>query len=217
MNLKRTVLQVGASCVIHILATYYTSSIKDSGIVDLGFWLFPHPLSGSDVNLIPFILPVCAFCMLVVFYGKVVAVRYIMANCFIVTIRSVIMISTVLPATDPTCTPDQFIIMRGGCRDKMFSGHVAYSWLAARVIHWMVNGMAHRCRDKDMNSWIQTSLWLLCGLECLLLVAARSHYTADVLVGILAAEHAYLKYCLPSRLLRHESCGSPLRETGARQ
>ena len=86
----------------------------------------------------------------------------------ILAIRSITIVTTILPKTTSRCSSNH--ILNGHCYDFIFSGHFSLGLLTSLVL--LENGKIN-----------QLFFFLFNILHGLLIVATRSHYTIDVLVG----------------------------------
>jgi hypothetical protein len=98
----------------------------------------------------------------------------------ILLIRAITTVSTILPKHE-TCTIDPKSIqeyLRGGCYDKIFSGHMAIVVLFSLMYYsaGIFNGVA---------------FWLTTVSYGIFTIASRAHYTADVVLAFLIT---YLVY-----------------------
>jgi hypothetical protein len=112
-------------------------------------------------------------------------VRYVYLVAILMAARAVSVAVTVFPPSDPLCQADSLVLLHGGCRDKMFSGHAAYMTLSALFL------LEHPGRARRSG----LILAFLIALESVYLVAAREHFTADILIAIVVAFLLYRACC----------------------
>ena len=156
--------RLSVAFALHCASLWYVGFVGHSdsrGIADVGFSILPRlPAGYGDV------LP-CAFLILVLASLGSALEEYLTLGSWLMILRSFCVAATVLPPSDPACRPDSLAILHGGCRDKVFSGHVAYMTLSAFYLRRRLGPV----------------VWALTVAEAGYLVAAREHYTVDVLVA----------------------------------
>lgn len=159
-----------AMCV-HCAGLLLIASFPESGrIDDLGFNTLPRIASGYG-ELLPYTFLLATLARLCRRGLWSQLWQFSLAAAAIMVFRTLCVTATILPASDPSCQEAVGVlaILRGGCRDKVFSGHVAYMTLSALHLREVLpRGVA----------------WPLVAAEATYLVAAREHYTVDVLVAV---------------------------------
>lgn len=167
-----------AAFAAHCASTIYASNVgRPNEIIDMGFaWLPIIPKGCGD--WLAFSVSLALVYTLISLREWEILHRFLYQCATLMFIRSATVAATVLPS--PTeCEPDMFVLVHGGCYDKIFSGHTAYLTLASLYL-WR-RGL---------------SAWLACGvvaLEAIILVASREHYTVDVLIAIVLAVSVFRK------------------------
>jgi hypothetical protein len=101
---------------------------------------------------------------------KTVLVLYMIT----LSIRALTAVSTILPKHEKCQVGSKFlnIFQGGGCYDKIFSGHAAFVTLLLLVL----------LKAGHISALV---FWLLLGSTAFAILATRSHYTVDVVLGIL--------------------------------
>lgn len=173
----RVVAKLSAAFALHCCALVYLSSLADTKnhfhhdppIVDLGFGVLPRAPPGYG-DFLPFGFAFAALA----FAGRRERDHFVLLASALMAARSVSVAVTAFPPSDPACETDRLAPLHGGCRDKVFSGHVAYMTLAALFLH----------RRRPSAG---PALAVLLALEAAYLVAAHEHYTVDVLLAALIA------------------------------
>ena len=126
---------------------------------------------GWIINILPILLIVYTatlpdgFNML-----KTFAVLYF----FVMTLRVLTAMSTILPKHDKCEVKLKFlnIFNGGGCYDKIFSGHTALATLLLLIL----------LKAKHVSLF---TFWLLMLTNIVTILATRSHYTVDVILGMI--------------------------------
>ena len=115
-------------------------------------------------------------------------------------LRCVCLPLTTFPASNPKCynrldarphsifiQPAFRILQPNGlsscCHDLLFSGHAVVSVISALFIH-----------DAGGAVWWRVAAWIGCVFGCLIIVATRIHYTADIVVAIIISYLVYLQW-----------------------
>ena len=187
-------------------------------LYDLGFQLIPEqrvdspwrPLSDMIAINLPLVVILTSFfwsraerCQLFVDWFRLVAIVY--------AFRSMTMVCTSMPGPAPHCqpgvgdrAPPQTVVdiftrlgpLMGNfntCGDLMFSGHAAYAtttmllWLRKLDSKYPASTASFR-----QLRWFAGILYIL--ILCVLAIAGRKHYTADLVVGVLVASCSYFNF-----------------------
>ena len=158
---------------------YYEKEVHINQIFDL-FHHYTPDLHRYEliVNFIPFVLLACLFfCGLNLASIKEFAWKLLL----IYVLRAITVIITILPKHEAcdydakSITVSSFI---GGCYDKVFSGHMALTFLATLIYY----------REKFISF---SSFAFINILEAILILITRAHYSLDVLLAVLIT---YLVY-----------------------
>lgn len=159
--------------IICIFIQYCTNKIgrwhyekrKNTGLFDVCHSILPY-INNSHL---PNILPLCLFpliCKNEQFWGKYL---------FIHLLRSICLISTVLPKCHPEQqSSDGIKGIMNGQYDKIFSGHMSYIWIATRIL--------------QLKSPHFISLNII---QALMILVSRMHYSVDIAVAIIVSELVY--------------------------
>lgn len=130
------------------------------------------------VNVIPFFLLVCfAVCGVNLSSLKEFAWKLLL----IYILRALTIIITILPKHEKCMYDSKSVTMStflGGCYDKVFSGHMALTFLGTLIYY----------REKLISFPMFVGLNIV---EAMLIILTRSHYTIDVILAILIT---YLVY-----------------------
>jgi len=188
-------LALGGALALHIAALWYTEEIAPgladtAAIADAGFLLLPEKARGYG-EFIPY-----ALLAAILVIRRSALWHFALQAAGLMAARAICVAATVLPPTFEGCRAAPFTaVLHGGCRDKVFSGHVAYTTLMAFHLY--------------EGSRALTPGIVLAGAvlaEAVYLVAAREHYSVDVLVALLLAVLTYRAY---PREARGESARLP--------
>jgi len=158
---------------------FYENELRVNTIFDL-FHHYTPDLHKYElfVNVIPFFLLICLFLCGV---GLDSIKEFAWKLLLIYILRSLTVITTILPKHEKcdynveTFSLSTFI---GGCYDKVFSGHMAFTFLGSLIYY----------REKFISFSTFVGLNLL---EASLIILTRSHYTIDVILAVLIT---YLVY-----------------------
>lgn len=156
----------------HELGTaFYERQESNGKVFDLGHSLTPDLSEYKKYNDIIVVLTALSF--LVVPEGVSLFKEFGAKFILILVIRSLTMVSTILPKQDKCdSTPKWSRLLKGQCYDKVFSGHTSFVLLAT-LIFWR-EGILGTLPFFAINLANITSILL-----------TRSHYTIDVVLGIL--------------------------------
>lgn len=158
---------------------YYEKELRVNQIFDL-FHEYTPDLHEYEliINIIPFFLLAClVFCGLNLASLKEFAWKLLL----IYILRALTVIITILPKHEKcdynvkTFSMSMFI---GGCYDKVFSGHMALTFLATLIYY----------REKIISTSTFVGLNVI---EAILILITRAHYSLDVLLAVLIT---YLVY-----------------------
>lgn len=164
----------------HCASVLFTEAYGvDGRIIDVGFmWL---PFSGAGfIDSLAFIYPLAVAVWLSARHDWGRLDLYIRQNAALMLMRAAATAVTILPPAYEGCHSD-YLLLRGGCYDKVFSGHTAYQLLAA--LH--ARRLAFPAGRK--NAYAAYLLFVPVLVEACLLVATREHYTVDVLIAVFLA------------------------------
>ena len=164
------------SYLVHqIGSSYYKERIDNNKVnpkvYDIGHRYIPDM---SDNKLVELLSHVLAYAPVVYFYffQKNMFVKYVNLNIFILFLRSISIIVTILPK-HKTCDDSNYSwynLLIGNCYDKIFSGHFSATLLGLLIMH--------------ANQFIDlTSLFVVACVQALCIIATRGHYTIDILVA----------------------------------
>ena len=163
---------------MHLASTMYVENKGyNTDIIDNGFNIVPKlNLPNGLVDFPAFLYPLITLLLsyLVSKPQDNKAARFLWQASIIMMLRSLTIVLTILPSTKPCAT--DYTLLRGGCNDKIFSGHIAYITLSALHIH-------------DLQGTILQFSAIV--VEGFLLIGSREHYTVDVVLGVVIAVLVY--------------------------
>lgn len=176
-SLPAICLACWAAFAVHLAALSYTEFVAPDlapGIVDLGFLFLPEAPRGYG-EVVPY-----ALLAALVATRREALPEFALQGAGLMAARALCVAATVLPPTYEGCRAGALSALHGGCRDKVFSGHAAYTAL-----------MALHLREGASALAAGPALAAAVAAEALYLVAAREHYSVDVLVALLLALLAF--------------------------
>jgi len=172
------------ACIAHCASLWYLEGVArsaaiddtpgDQCIADIGFACLPAVEPGAG-DVVPVVYLAAALAARQAVPGK--TLELVMEVAQLMVFRSLCVAVTVLPRSDPFCAVDALAALHGGCHDKIFSGHIAYTTLAAFHL-------------SGQRALLNGALYAPVVLLAVYLVASRAHYTIDVVIG--AAMAAYI-------------------------
>jgi len=180
----KLIVACAGSLLLHITSTIYVENTGTDSIIDQGFNYIPKlNISDGSEHWLAFGYPIFTLCVL--YYNSVqssnnrLLYRFLLNGAIIMMLRSVTITATILPATK-TC-PENHLMdiaskMRGGCYDKIFSGHMSYLTLSVLYLVHLNHSKLH---------------YLAILVEGYLLVGMREHYTIDVLLAVIITVLVY--------------------------
>ena len=149
--------------------SYYSSRIKNNKttpkVYDIGHKYLPNIAQYEYIINVILGLVACSFFI----YPKIF-LPFCILFLVIIVIRMITIQLTVLPKT--TCDIKTSFDLSGYCYDKIFSGHTAFMCLLTLFLYNL----------KKMSIYALIIINVLYGM---LIIAARSHYTIDVVVAFI--------------------------------
>jgi hypothetical protein len=146
---------------------FYNSKTNKNKVYDICHEHFPHI---PEFEYASDIVSLLTFAYLVYSNYKLVydAIGYVLIIYFI---RFITVNLTVLPKNSICKLNDSAMMFRGGCYDKIFSGHFAVTYLLTLLLH--------------ENNYINTYLlWAINIINGLFIIVSRNHYTIDIVVSL---------------------------------
>eukprot|EP00033_Pygsuia_biforma_P000638 GCRY01000753.1.p1 GENE.GCRY01000753.1~~GCRY01000753.1.p1 ORF type:complete len:285 (+),score=41.96 GCRY01000753.1:211-1065(+) len=143
-------------------------------------------------------------------YSSVLMFRRIFFVCFLAQcLRCATFIVTVLPSPNYHCRigyadynpprdlHDILFKVANGCGDLVFSGHTLMACILTLV--------AYEYGDHTAFTGIRKLVWMMLGIQAVLILSARKHYTIDILVAIYTVPSVWYIY----KVLYPDSCFGP--------
>lgn len=174
---------------------------RDQTLPDIGFDIVPYTpaalwLPDALNQLVLGVVIMRIFCSA---KRKRLACAFMNLHITLMILRCMCVPLTTFPAASPSCYetftahPDHILVapikrfmQRGAlsssswCHDLLFSGHAVLFVISARFLH-----------DSGGEIWWRIVGWLFGVVGCVLLVATRIHYTADIIVAIILSVLVY--------------------------
>lgn len=146
---------------------FYNSKTNKNKVYDICHEYFPHIPGFEYASDIVLLLTIV---YLVYSNYKLVydAIGYVLIIYFI---RFITVNLTVLPKNSICKINDSAIMFRGGCYDKIFSGHFAVTYLLTLLLH----------ENNYINTYV---LWAINIINGLFIIVSRNHYTIDIAVSL---------------------------------
>ena len=150
-------LSILSQVLVEIIGKMHYEQYNHQMIYDLGHEIFPDLSMYANVDDLILVVSFLFVCRNRLFW-----IRFLTVYC----LRAICIIMTILPKTS-----HQGYQIFGGNYDKIFSGHVSFTYIATKtyqlpfIFHLLFNG-----------------------INCCLIISTRAHYTIDVLMAIIICE-----------------------------
>jgi len=145
------------------IGNWYYDECKNNKLFDIGHKILPH------ISSIPWLSDILIFVLFPFIYKNKQFWSEILS---VLILRALTIIPTILPKChheQKSC--DGILGIINGQYDKIFSGHMSYVFIATRVL--------------KLN---KLQFYTLNILQALIILSTRTHYTVDVILGIIISE-----------------------------